>query len=158
MITIETYRASIRRFYNRLRHFASTKNVVSLRIANFNTILLFLLFSLLYFPILLHALFTLFILVTIDVVYVNSMRFKHIYSLCHFLGLNYKRLNLNFLILKQLLIDGDIESNPGPTQNVCKSPVGRTKKITCLKEQQKSMILVKTILMLLVFQRNKIVF
>ena len=68
-------------------------------------------------------------LVTIDVVYVNTVRFKHIDSLCHFLELNYGGYNLNFLKLKQLLIDGDIESNPGPTQNDCKSSVGRPKKI-----------------------------
>ena len=78
------------------------------------------------------TLFTLFSLVTIDVAYVNSIRFKHIYSLCHFLELNYKGLNLNFFILKQLLIDSDIESNPRPTQNVCNSPVGRKKKIKLL--------------------------
>ena len=78
------------------------------------------------------TLFTLFSLVTIDVAYVNSIRFKHIYSLYHFLELNYKGLNLNFLILKQLLIDSDIESNPRPTQNVCNSPVGRKKKIKLL--------------------------
>ena len=61
-------------------------------------------------------------LVTIDVVYVNTVRFKHINSSCYFLELNYRGYNLNFLKLKQLLIDGDIESNPGPTQN------GRPKK------------------------------
>ena len=56
------------------------------------------------------------------------MRFKHIDS-CHFLELNYGGYNRNFLKLKQLLIDGDIESNPGPTQNDCESPVGHPKKI-----------------------------
>ena len=86
-------------------------------------------FSLLYLPILLHAFFALFMLVTIDVVYVNTVRFKYIDSSCHFLELNYRGCNLNFLKLKQLLIDGDIESNPGPTQNDCKSPVGHPKKI-----------------------------
>ena len=80
------------------------------------------------------TLFTLFLLVAINVAYVNSIRFKHIYSLCHFLELNYKGLNLNFLILKQLLIDSDIESNPRPTQNVCNSPVGRKKKIKLFKK------------------------
>ena len=58
-------------------------------------------------------------LVTIDVVYVNTVRFKYIDSSCHFIELNYRGHNLNFLKLKQLLIDGDIESNPGPTQNDC---------------------------------------
>ena len=76
--------------------------------------LLFLLFSLLYLLILLlHALFALFLLITIDFVYVNSVRFKHIDSSCHFLELNCRVYNLNFLKLKQLLIDGDIESNSG---------------------------------------------
>ena len=68
-------------------------------------------------------------LVTTDIVYVNTVRFKHIDSSCHFLELNYRGYNLNFLKLKQLLIDGDIESNPGPTQNDCKSSVGRPEKI-----------------------------
>ena len=71
-------------------------------------------------------------LVTIDVVYVNTVRFKYIDSSCHFIELNYRH-NLNFLKLKQLLIDGDIESNPGPTQNDCKSSVGRPKKIKVFK-------------------------
>ena len=30
-------------------------------------------------------------------------------------------------------MDGEIESNPGPTQNDCKSPVGRSKKICVIK-------------------------
>ena len=107
MISIEAYRASIGRFYNRLRHFTNTQNVVSIRSGNVYTILLFLLFSLLYLSMLLHALFGLFLLVTIDVVYVNSVRFKHIDSSCHFLGLNCRGYNLNFLKLKQLLMDGD---------------------------------------------------
>ena len=68
----------------------------------------------------------LFMLVTIDVVYVNTVRFKHIDCSCYFLQLNYRGYNLK---LKQLLIHGDIESNLGPTQNDCKSPVGRPKKI-----------------------------
>ena len=61
------------------------------------------------------------------------MKFKHIDSSCHFLELNYRGYNLNFLKLKQLLIDGDIELNPGPTQNDCKSPVGHPKKIKLFK-------------------------
>ena len=72
-------------------------------------------------------------LVTIDVIYVNTVRFKYGDSSCHFLELNYRGYNLNFLKLKQLLIDGDIESNPGPTQNDCKSSVGRPKKIKVFK-------------------------
>ena len=54
----------------------------------------------------LHAVFALFLLVTIDVVYVRSMKFKHVDFLCHFFELNYRGLNLNFLKLK-LLTDGD---------------------------------------------------
>ena len=72
-------------------------------------------------------------LVTIDAVYVNTVRFKHIDSSCHFLELNCRGYNLNFLKLKHLLIDGDVESNPGPTQNDCKSPVGHPKKIKVFK-------------------------
>ena len=56
----------------------------------------------------------------------------------YFLELNYRGYNRNFLKLKQLLIDGDIESNPGPTQNDCKSPVGRPKKIKLFKGTAKN--------------------
>ena len=55
------------------------------------------------------------------------MRFKHIDSSCHFLELNFWGYNFNVLKLKQLLIDGDIESNLGP------SPVGHPKKIKASK-------------------------
>ena len=73
----------------------------------------------LYLSVLLHTLFGLFLLVTIDVVYLDLVRFKNIDFSCHSLELNYKGYNLNFLKLKQLVIDGDIESNPGPPQNDC---------------------------------------
>ena len=116
--------AFIGRFYNKLKQFANDKNVVSIGSGNVHIILLFLLFSLLYLPILLHVLFALFLLVIINVVYVNSVRFKHIDTSCHFFELYYRGHNLNFLKLKQLLIDADIESNPGPTKNNCRSPVG----------------------------------
>ena len=56
---------------------------------------------------------------------------------CHFLELNYRGYSLVFLKLKQLLIDGDIESNPGPTQDNCKSPVGYPKKIKVFKQTAK---------------------
>ena len=69
----------------------------------------------------------------IYVFYVNTVTFKYINSSCCFLELNYRGCNLNFFKLKQLLIDGDIESNPGPTQNDCKSSVGRPKKIKVFK-------------------------
>ena len=65
------------------------------------------------------------------------MRFKHINSSCNLLELNYRVYNLNFLKLKQLLIDGDIESNPGSTQNDCKFPVGYPKKIKVFKGKGK---------------------
>ena len=65
------------------------------------------------------------------------MRFKHIDSSCHFLELNCRGYNLNFLKLKKLLIDGDLESNPGPSQNDFKFPVGLPKKLKHLKEQKK---------------------
>ena len=90
MISIEAYDASIGRFCNRLRHFANDQNVVSIRSGNVYTILLLLLFSLMYLPILLHDLFALFVLVTIDVVYVNLVRFKHMDSSYHFFELNYR--------------------------------------------------------------------
>ena len=138
MISIEAYHTSIGRFYNRLKHFTNAQNVVSIRIGNGYIILLFLLLSLLYLPILLHAFFALFLLLTIDFVYVNTVRFKYNNSSCHFLELNYGGYNLNFLKLKQLLIDGDIKSNPGPTQNDCKSLVGRPKKIKVFKGTAKN--------------------
>ena len=74
--------------------------------------------------ILLHTVFALFILVKIGVVYVNSASFKHVHYFGDFLELNYNSLNLNFLKLKQLLIDGSIVSNRGPTKNDSESPVG----------------------------------
>ena len=46
--------------------------------------------------------------------------------------------HLNFLKLKQLLIDVDIKSNPGPTQNDCKSLVGRPEKIKVFKGTAKN--------------------
>ena len=95
--------------------------------------MLFSLFALLYLPVLLHALFALFLLVTIDVAFVNSVRFKRIDSSCHFLQFNYRGYNLRFPKLKQLPTDADIESNSGPAQSDCKSPVGCPKKIKVFK-------------------------
>ena len=92
----------------RLRYVANAKNVVCTRCGNALTIFLFLRFSLLYLSVLMHAVFALFLVVTIDLVYVNFVRLKYIDSSCHFLELNYGRLNLNFLKLKQLFIDSDI--------------------------------------------------
>ena len=112
MMSIEAYYAFVGRFCNRLRHFANIQNVVSIRCGNVYTILLFLHFSLLYLPILLHALFALFLLVVIDPCFVNSVRFKRIDYSCHFLELHHRVYNLNFLKLEQLCIDSDVESNP----------------------------------------------
>ena len=70
-------------------------------------------------------------------VYVNSIRFKQTDSSCHFVEVIYRGLNLNFLILKQLPIDGNIESNPWPTQNDFKSPVGLPKKMKVFKGTSK---------------------
>ena len=116
MISTEAYHASIGRFYNRLRHFANAQNVVSVRSGIVYIILLSLLFSLLYLPILLHALFALFMLETIGVVFVNSVRFKHIDFSCHFLELSYRKYNLSFL----------------------RSSVGCPKKIKMFKETAKN--------------------
>ena len=52
--------------------------------------------------------------------------------------LNYWGLNLNSLKLAQLLIDSDVESNPGPPQSYCKSPCGRLKKIKVFKGTPKT--------------------
>ena len=78
VISIDVYCASIGRFYNRLWDFANARNVVSIRSGNVYNILLLLLFLLLYLPILLHAPLALFLLITTDVTYVNSVGFKHL--------------------------------------------------------------------------------
>ena len=93
---------------------------------------------------LLHAIFALFILVTIDAVYVNSVSFKHIDSSSHFLELNCIECSI-LIISKQLFIDGDIETNLGPAQNNCRYQLG----IKYSKKHQKNVILVKTLLLLL---------
>lgn len=61
-----------------------------------------------------NAFIAIFVLALFGVVYVKSVRFKHIDCSCHFLELKYRGLNLDFLNLLQLLIDGDIKLNPGP--------------------------------------------
>ena len=52
-----------------------------------------------------------------------------------FLLRNYERfsLKLSFLKLPQLIIGGDIESNPGPTKIDCKFPCGCPKKLQVFK-------------------------
>ena len=79
MISIEAHGASIGSFYNRLKTFSNaTKKAFTCRYDSSYSILLYLLVSLLYLPILLHVVFTSFVLVTFDAVHVNSARFKHI--------------------------------------------------------------------------------
>ena len=126
IISTEAYRASIERFYNRSRHFTNPQSLFSVR--RKNLFIIFIISSSLYLPMLLYAFLAILVFVTFDVVCLKSVSLKHCYCLSHFLGLNYTGLNLNFLRLAQLLIDGDIESNPGPTQNDWRSPRGRPKK------------------------------
>ena len=86
-----------------------------------------------------------FVFVTFDVVYLKSVRLKHSDCSSHFRDVNYRGLNLNFLRLAQLLTDVDVESNPGPTQNGCKSPRGREiKKIKVFKGTPKTFDLSKS--------------
>ena len=54
---------------------------------------------------------------------------KSVGCLCYLLLSNYEGLNLNLIKKRQLLLDGEVESNPGPSQNYCRSPFGRPKKI-----------------------------
>ena len=65
------------------------------------------------------------------------MRLNHIDCFSHFLELIYRGLNPNLLKLAQLLIDGDVESNPWPTQNDFKFPRGRPNKIRVFKGTEK---------------------
>ena len=122
MKSIEAYRTSIGRFYNRLRHFTNAQSVLSIRCKDVFTIFICFLFPLLHLPVLLYAFFAIFVLVTFDVLCLKSVRLNYIDCFFHFLEYNYRELNLNFLKLAHLLIDGDVESNPGPTQNDCNSP------------------------------------
>ena len=66
---------------------------------------------------------------------------KSVGCLCYLLLSNYEGLNLNLSKRRQLLLDGDVESNPGPSQNYYKSPSGRPKKIKVLTETPKKLIL-----------------
>ena len=103
-----------------------------------------------------YAFFAIFVLVTFDVLCLKSVRLKHIDCFSYFLESNYRGLNLK---LAQLLIYGDIESNLGSRQNDCKSPRGCPKKIKVFKETPKSLILVRTVmLLLLVIQKCKMFF
>ena len=77
--------------------------------------------------------FAIFVFATLYVVCLKSVILKYSNCFSYFLDLNYRGLKLNFIRLVQLLIDGDVDSNPGPTQNDCKSPRGRPKKIKVFK-------------------------
>ena len=54
---------------------------------------------------------------------------KFVASLCYLLLSNYEGLNLNLGKRRQLLVDSDVESNPWPSQNYCKSPGWHPNKI-----------------------------
>ena len=60
-------------------------------------------------------------------------------TLCGLLVLS-SLLNLN-LKRRQLLVDGDVESNPGPSQNYYKFSHGRPKKIKVFRGTTKEIIL-----------------
>ena len=90
-------------------------------------------FSLLYLPVLLFALFTVFVLVTFDVACLNSVGLKHIDCSFHFHELNCRGLNLNFVNLH----------------------VDLQRKLKYLKEHQERLIIVRALmLMLLVIQKH----
>ena len=58
--------------------------------------------------------------------------------LCYLLLSNYEGLNLNLRKRRQLLVYGDVESNPGPSRNYYKSPCGGTpKKIDLVSDNGK---------------------
>ena len=63
---------------------------------------------------------------------------KSVGCLCYLLLSNYEGLNLNLHKRRQLLVDGDVDSNPGPSQNYYKSPCGGTpKKIDLVSDNGK---------------------
>ena len=96
--------------------------------------MLCLIFLFLNLPLLLYAFFAVFVFAKFHVACLKSGRLKHSDCLSYFLDLNYRGLNLNFLRLAQLLTDGDLESNPGPTQNDCKSLHKRSKNKKVFEE------------------------
>ena len=50
---------------------------------------------------------------------------------------NYEGLSLNLIKKRQLLVDGDVESDPGSSQNYYKSPRGRPKKVDLVSDNVK---------------------
>ena len=91
-----------------LKHFSNARNTISVRFRYVFIILLCLLFPFFSLKIL-HTIFECFVLIKLDLVYVNSARFKHIDCSCHFLVLKMEGFSLSFLKSAQLLIDGDIQ-------------------------------------------------
>lgn len=155
-IPIEAYCASTGRFYYcRLRCFANAQSFLTIRCKDVFIILLSLLFLLLYL-LKIYDFLAIFVLVAIDVVYLNSeIQPYRLFML--FFKWNYRRLSCNFVKLAQLLFDCGIESNPGPTQNDFQSSCACQGKPKYLKEHQKELFLMGTMIMLLLLiQKYKI--
>ena len=131
MTSIEPYHASIGRFYNYTLPMLEVYFLSDVRMSSRFSYTYFFPFCICQCYYMLF--FAIFVLVTFNVLCLKSVRLKHIVCFSHFLVLNYRGLNLNFLKLAQLLINSDVESNPGPTQNNCKSPRGHRKKIRVFK-------------------------
>ena len=66
---------------------------------------------------------------------------KSVGCLCYLLSSNYEGLNLNLSKRRQLLLDGDVEPNPAPSQKYYKSPRGRPKKIKVFRGAPKKFFL-----------------
>ena len=67
---------------------------------------------------------------------------KSVGYLCYLLLSNYEGLNLNLSKRRQLLVGGDVESNPGPSQNYYKSPRRRPKEIKVFRGTPKNIDIV----------------
>ena len=73
--------------------------------------------------------------------FLNKQDAKSGGCLCYLLSSNYEGLNLNLSKRRQLLVDGDVEPNPVPSQNYYKSPRGRPKRIKVFRGAPKKFIL-----------------
>ena len=136
MISIEAYRASNGRLYSKLRYFTNTQNVFSFH-QKWECLHHFVILTF-FIVVFANTKTCPFCIIHIGNSWCYLCKLGEIQAYwlsIHFLELKYKGHNLNFLKLKQLFIDGDTESNPGFTQNNCKSPVGTQRKLKCLKEQ-----------------------
>ena len=122
MISIEAYCASIGKFYNWF-FIASAQSIFFIS-SSFCYACIFRCYICRYYYMFLFCIIG--IVYAFDVAYVNSVWFKNNDCSWHYLELNYRGLNLNFLKLAQILIDGDIESNPGPPK---KYPNGCSKNV-----------------------------